>query len=426
MVHFHGGAFTWSTGSAAIYDGRTLTAIAERDLDRPTIIVTLNYRLGAFGFLAGRDLQAYRESCGETGVGNYGVWDQVLALRWVKSHIREFGGDPDRVTVFGQSAGGVSIHTHMLRNEQLFSSAIMQSGTVTLCGIMDVDEYQKLYEKLLVQLGISTSLPADQRVARLLEASPESLIGATKNVLRVLCQTWRLCDDGVILPGGIPRYLDYDKFQVPDWCHEVMIGDCTHESIIWMDPYMRITAEEILSRMNSFFGPKKAAVIAQMYGLTPELSQPEAFRIFENMTSDGMYIMKNYFATKSVPRVYAYHFDVPQRWEGKRWCGLAHHSYDNVMVWSILRNSLPLLHQEISAKMAEAWLRFANGEAPWERFSDSQRWMVIEETGLKMKNRQEDEKRGYWRFDQLHEQGLLADLGYFSDDMCLITSELLS
>lgn len=105
MVFLHGGAFAYAAGSAGMYDGRVLADIS-RDTQIPTIIVTLNYRLGVLGFLASEEIMAYNKSHGEAGVGNYGLWDQVEALRWIQKHIRAFGGDPSRVTLFGQSAGG--------------------------------------------------------------------------------------------------------------------------------------------------------------------------------------------------------------------------------------------------------------------------------------------------------------------------------
>lgn len=96
MVFIHGGAFTYSTGSSPIYDGRILSSSSASEFDRPTIVITLNYRLGVYGFLAGNDIKEYNESHGEQGVGNYGIWDQVLALRWIHKNISAFGGDPDR------------------------------------------------------------------------------------------------------------------------------------------------------------------------------------------------------------------------------------------------------------------------------------------------------------------------------------------
>lgn len=105
MVFCHGGAFVYAAGSAAIYDGKRLAEISG-ELGMPTIIIALTFRLGVYGMLASKEIKAYNSEFGEEGVGNYGLWDQVEALRWIQKHISSFGGDPTKVTLFGQSAGG--------------------------------------------------------------------------------------------------------------------------------------------------------------------------------------------------------------------------------------------------------------------------------------------------------------------------------
>ncbi|MFT4254501.1 MAG: carboxylesterase family protein, partial [Caulobacter sp.] len=93
LVWIHGGGFSSGSGSVPIYDGAAFAA-------RGVIMVTINYRVGVFGFLAHPDLTA------EAGTsGNYGLMDQAEALRWIKANIAAFGGDPARVTIAGQSAG---------------------------------------------------------------------------------------------------------------------------------------------------------------------------------------------------------------------------------------------------------------------------------------------------------------------------------
>jgi len=118
MVFIHGGAFISGSNSITLYDSRFLTE--KSDL----IIVNVNYRLGPFGFF-------YQNGPGENDItGNFGLWDQVEALKWVQNHIADFGGDPEKVTIFGQSAGGQSVLTHLVNeySEPLFQRAIAQSG----------------------------------------------------------------------------------------------------------------------------------------------------------------------------------------------------------------------------------------------------------------------------------------------------------
>lgn len=117
MVWMHGGAFILGSGGGE-YDPTRL-------VDKDVIVVTLNYRLGLLGFLAHPGL--------EHDGGNFGLMDQQEALRWVKNNIASFGGDPDNVTIFGESAGGHSVLSHIVspraQEEGLFSKAIIQSGS---------------------------------------------------------------------------------------------------------------------------------------------------------------------------------------------------------------------------------------------------------------------------------------------------------
>jgi para-nitrobenzyl esterase len=120
MVWLHPGAFMFGEGDD--YDPR---ALVQNDV----VVVTLNYRLGALGFLAHPALTA------ESGTsGNYGLQDQQAALRWVKRNIEAFGGDPGNVTIFGESAGAVSVHAHLASPQSagLFHRAIAQSGGYSL------------------------------------------------------------------------------------------------------------------------------------------------------------------------------------------------------------------------------------------------------------------------------------------------------
>ncbi|KAI9372125.1 Carboxylesterase family-domain-containing protein [Aspergillus egyptiacus] len=117
-VYFYGGAFTSGSASRIEYDGGNFASRND------VVVVTVNYRLGALGFL----------STGNLTTGSYGIRDQILALEWVQQHIAAFGGDPSRVTIFGQSAGGQSVIAVLSSTAArgLFSGALVQSAPVDL------------------------------------------------------------------------------------------------------------------------------------------------------------------------------------------------------------------------------------------------------------------------------------------------------
>jgi len=122
MVFFYGGAFAQVAplDTIALYNGTTLA-------QKGVIIVTTNYRLGALGFMAHPQLD--NESVNNVS-GNYGILDQVAALQWVQRNIGAFGGDPSKVTIFGQSAGGESVLIHLVspQSKGLYSQALVESG----------------------------------------------------------------------------------------------------------------------------------------------------------------------------------------------------------------------------------------------------------------------------------------------------------
>jgi len=124
LVWLHGGAFLFSDGSRPLFNGARLAARGD------VVVVTLNYRLGLFGFLRGKGV------CGDglDSTGNEGLLDQIAALEWVRDEIDGFGGDPHNVTVFGQSAGAISaaMLTIMPRARGLVHKVIQQSGGVVV------------------------------------------------------------------------------------------------------------------------------------------------------------------------------------------------------------------------------------------------------------------------------------------------------
>ncbi len=160
MVWIHGGGFTSGSGSVFLYRGGRLVRRGD------VVVVTLNYRLGALGFLGHRGL------AGPDGaVGNWGLRDQVAALAWVRDNIAAFGGDPHNVTVFGESAGGFSVSTLLGTPSAsgLFRRAVVQSGGVH---VHTVAEAERSADRLVAVLGLAScdrasllGVPADELVA---------------------------------------------------------------------------------------------------------------------------------------------------------------------------------------------------------------------------------------------------------------------
>jgi para-nitrobenzyl esterase len=124
MVWIHGGAFTLGEGLQT--DGGTAGDLIAREMG--AVVVSMNYRLGQLGFLAHAGLTAESP---DGASGNYGLMDQTAALQWVQDNIERFGGNPDSVTIFGESAGAFSVCSHLAspKSAGLFDKAILQSGS---------------------------------------------------------------------------------------------------------------------------------------------------------------------------------------------------------------------------------------------------------------------------------------------------------
>src|SRR5271156_2862019 len=146
MVWIHGGAFTIGSSSQSIYDGATLARRGD------TVIVTINYRLGPLGFLRLADVTNGKIP----STGSEGILDQVAALEWVRDNIAEFGGDPGNVTIFGESAGGMSVGTllAMPAARGLFHKAIPQSGACHTGA--PVARANRTAERVLSKLGVNS------------------------------------------------------------------------------------------------------------------------------------------------------------------------------------------------------------------------------------------------------------------------------
>ncbi len=178
-VYVHGGAFMGGAGS-------NLPFVCNRIAEKGVIIVTINYRLGVFGFLCHPVLAVENEN--EAG-GNYGLWDQLAALRWVKENIGDFGGDASNITAFGQSAGAMSLQTLAVSKmtEGLVNRMILQSGggyQNPLAAYNSMEKASSVAEDVFEALGLDCrGWKEEQGVRekirnRLLTASSEELLEA--------------------------------------------------------------------------------------------------------------------------------------------------------------------------------------------------------------------------------------------------------
>jgi para-nitrobenzyl esterase len=271
MVWFHGGAFTG--GQGADYDGSSL--VAQHNL----IVVTVNYRLGVFGFLATTGLT---DTATSKTSGNYGIEDQQAALRWVHRNIVAFGGDPSKVTIDGQSAGSqsVCIHTLSPHSRGLFRAAIEQSGSCAYTLMQTLDTAQGQGNTFAAQLGCPGD---DAAAAACLRAKPASQLlaaggggstgGATALPLGPIV-------DGQIVPQQPSTLIRTGRFnQVP-----VMIGSNADEATTTTElqiqarghPFSAADFSAIVEKLATSQGVSDMAAIVAAYPLSKYSSPSQA------------------------------------------------------------------------------------------------------------------------------------------------------
>ncbi|TDZ14146.1 putative secreted lipase [Colletotrichum orbiculare MAFF 240422] len=156
LVWLYGGGLTNGFTADPRFEGTSITKISKQ-LEKPIVLVSINYRLGPFGFLNGKEMA-------ELGLLNIGMLDQRLALHWLQENIGAFGGDPKKVTLAGESAGAVSIYSHMMayggRDDGLFRGAILESGGAFPLTLPDTASFQSTFDSLLSKTNCSSLVTA--------------------------------------------------------------------------------------------------------------------------------------------------------------------------------------------------------------------------------------------------------------------------
>ncbi len=262
LVYFHGGGLVVGDGSEGRYDG---AALARRGL----VTVTVNYRLGIFGFLSHPELSAETPA---RASGNYGLLDQVAALRWVRENIAAFGGDPARITIGGESAGSISVSALMASplSRDLMAGAIGESGSVL--GAMSAVSLAQA-EAAGVEFAKAIAKPS---LAELRALPSEELLAAA---LRVNANHGRIVIDGLFLiEDPALTYREGRQARIP-----LLAGWTSAE----MDPGMVLagkepTPEVFLAALDRLLGAQAPAV-ARVY---PHATPSEVLQSATDLSSD--------------------------------------------------------------------------------------------------------------------------------------------
>jgi para-nitrobenzyl esterase len=308
MFFIHGGGNSQGTGSDPLYDG---THLSEKG---GVVLVTINYRLGPFGFLAHPLLSA--EDSEHHSSGNYGLLDQIFALQWVKRNISNFGGDPNNITVFGESAGGLDTMTLIASPlaAGLFQKAIVESGAAPLLvnkplrnnGNNGMDSTIQSAEDYGVAFADALGCGADTDVIPCLrgKTSTDLITTNISNNKITDISIYGPNFDGYLLPSSVTDILrNNQQNNLP-----VMLGNNRDEASAFILNIPLDTETEYEAAVRDAFGDAADQVLAK-YPVS-DYGSPRA--AFNALATDAIFISQTRLATRflaaSQPNIFTYEF----------------------------------------------------------------------------------------------------------------------
>ncbi len=403
MVWVHGGAFTIGSGSQPLYDSSVLARRGD------VVVVTINYRLGPLGFLRLADVTNGKIPA----TGNEGMLDQVAALRWVRDNIAEFGGDPGNVTIFGESAGGMSVGTilAMPSARGLFHKAIPQSGASHTGA--SVARANRTAERVLSKLGVH---PGDAAAIRAL--TPEQLLTGTllddgKTPDPELGMAYQPVVDGTHVPrAAIEMVGDGTASGVA-----VMVGSTLEEWKLFslMDPSLhkldraglgaRVSRRLTAAAADALIDTYEKARAARGESVTPA-------ELFTAIETDRTFRMPGVrlaqVQRRHDSRVYSYLFTWPSPAMG----GVLGSCHALELGFVFGTNSLPGMTmfagagpaaEKLAAQMQDAWLAFARSGDPscesagtWEGYTEARRPTMVFGANTNLEDAPRDQERRAW------------------------------
>ncbi|KAL4901411.1 hypothetical protein BDW74DRAFT_187648 [Aspergillus multicolor] len=362
FLFIHGGGLVIGANSWPQFDYTRLVQLSvEKKL--PIVAVSINYRLGAFGFLTSEELRnaGYK--------ANNGLRDQRVAIEWVRKHIHAFGGDADNITLAGMSAGGASVTYHLNSEVPLFKRAIAMSGTYFLSQPLPYEAHEQNYQKAISALGLSDASPKE-RIKALLETPGGEIVSRLPPTILSSPAI-----DGDIVPSAPSHAQVGDtNSDVPkgkNWCHDLMVGDAQMDAsiIAFLFPHIRNgCARKFITALNTALPTQPGVVgeILKSYGIADQnTSDEDAFPAVLDYINDVLFFTPALtFAQGWKGNAYVYYFNEANPWEGQ-WKGQTNHILDLAYLFQNFREFLSPEQQAVGTCFAEDFFKFCHGQAPW-------------------------------------------------------------
>uniref|UniRef100_UPI003AAA4F05 crystal protein n=1 Tax=Centroberyx gerrardi TaxID=166262 RepID=UPI003AAA4F05 len=395
MVWIHGGDFIAGSASKPLYDGRFISNFTH------TVVVNLEYRLGAFGFLvSGKKPQT-------SATGNYGILDQQAALLWVQRNIAMFGGDPSKVTIFGESAGAQSVSLHLMiqSSKPLFRQAVFQSLPFSI-PLKTRHDALKLGKDFSKQANCSVS-----DIVCLLSLSPQAVLAAQLKSSSKIVNPFRFLEVfetwGPYIDGELIKEQAVTAFQKGHWQKEkpVLLGTTSEEGVIFVYGVFTkpVSAVECTVYTTAIF---KQHALRVLHKYLPLYKDADRRDMLAQIVTDFVFLCPSRKSaragTAAGSAVWMYVFDHvasdPRVWSGLTFCYRhACHGAELPFLFdsaSVANFTLSPPERLLSNRMLCYWGAFAHAGDPssrvrqtafcrqqrppaWPRYSDAGGWLVM-------------------------------------------------
>ncbi|KAL4744928.1 hypothetical protein BDW72DRAFT_208619 [Aspergillus terricola var. indicus] len=375
LVWIHGGGWTIENGNAD-FSGDFLVHHSVKK-DKPIVFVSINYRMGSFGFLSSSELTEEALSHGEAGWTNQGLNDQRLGLEWVKNYIHLFGGDGSNVTIAGESAGAWSVLAHLRSDQPLCRRGILQSAPSW--SMMKPSAAQAKFDQLVQSAGISPTATAAEKIAALRSASPEDLIAWNGPLTS---PNW----DSKWFVGHASPEAPLDCAEpFPTWVQAVVSGTMRDELSVFGLDKLWSTKASVLSSLRNLLSlpgdPSFCSEVLAEYGIQDDSLDVVAVRAFGSILADACFSRVPFNLADACspsnnsasPSLYIYRFDQHDEEESSVLNGAAFHTLDNAYVSrypAVAGPAAPISCQTTADLFSQMILRLSYGEAPWQAYGD--------------------------------------------------------
>jgi para-nitrobenzyl esterase len=350
LVYIYGGGFSGGGGNVPIYDGEAVAG-------KGVVYVTINYRLGIFGFFAYPELS--RES-GHQASGNYALMDQIAALKWIKANIAAFGGDPNNITIAGQSAGSMSVNCLVASPlaKGLFIKAIGESGADFSRDFVMLAHAEEEGQKIAQKLGVASGAGSDAGVGAVSLDSLRAIPAA--ELLKKGQGTWRPVIDGYLLPESIADIFLEKKENIV----ELLTGWNQDEGFVFGQAK---NAADYKQDVTKQYGADAEAVLKYYPADNDSVAGVSQTYLSRDMTFGRQNYAWAVMASAQGQKVFVYRFvRKPPTAAGERNWGAFHtgevpYAYDNL---KYVKRPFEAVDYKLSDEMSSYWVNFARTGDP--------------------------------------------------------------